>query len=123
MKDWLKIIGSILVAITVLTAIGFYTGFLGRGANLAIDSVFNVKEANLERKVFKESKSYNEGAANDLQKYYEQYNSATTPQDKEAIREYVLMGYSNYDESKLESSTLRRFLVNMRENNTNQSFK
>ena len=113
MGEAVKMFFGAVAAVILFLALAFG----GTAWNYYNTKYWSPKFQNVERETFKNTNSYVEGAGTDLQHYYEEYNKATTPQEKEAIREYVLMGYKNFDEGKLENSSLRHFLVRMREGN------
>lgn len=114
MKQNLKVIGGLTILMIGIMIWAASIGFLGDSLHFVSQSFWKPKYQNLERKTFKEGLAYNESKIEELQKYYEQYNHAELPQDKEAIRSYVMMGFSNFDDTKIENSDLRRFLIEMR---------
>ena len=119
MKQTVKQILVLIVAGTVLIGVSTYFVLLSRGTNLLVGTVFKTREANLEYKVFKNTQSYNDGIANDLQRYYEEYQKAKTGDEREAIRQYVLMGTNNYNTDNLQNDVLKQFLNEMRAGNIN----
>jgi len=64
---------------------------------------------NQERKIFKQSVTYNESAASFLADSYRQYNNTTDTAEQKTIMQYVAMRYPNLDSSKIENVTLRQF--------------
>lgn len=66
------------------------------------------------REVFENTKSYIHGKTHDLAKYFEEYNKADSIGDKEAVASLIKMNFSDFDESKIRSDRLKRFLVSVR---------
>ena len=69
---------------------------------------------NVDRVIFKQSITYNEGKLDDLAKYQLEMSQTKDPEEKAAIQEYVNSVYSNFDESKIENQSLKQFLVDCR---------
>ena len=109
MKNVLKWIGGIVGVITVIVAISFGTGLL----DLAYFRFFAPKKENIRREVFENTKSYTHGKAQDLAKYFEEYSKADA-NEKESIRQLILMNFAQFDETKITNNKLRSFLVTMR---------
>lgn len=105
----LKIFGmSVAGFIAVLVAI-----FLMGLAGLGYYKFFEPKKENIRREVFEQTQSYTHGKVQDLAKYYEEYNK-TEFENRETIRQLIIMRFAEFDESKIRSPKLRGFLVNMR---------
>lgn len=62
-----------------------------------------------DRKIFKESTTYNESAAAFLAKSLKEYNQAETEDEKKAIMNYVVATYPNLDTSNLDNAQLQNF--------------
>lgn len=69
---------------------------------------------NVDREIFKQSATYNEGKLDDLAKYRLEMSQTDDPVERAAIQEYVVSVYANYDESKIENRDLREFLKDCR---------
>lgn len=106
MKDKLKIGAYVVLGLVAMFVIGLYW--------LGWQKFFAPKQANIQREVFEHTQSYVHGAARDLAAYYEQYTKAGTAEDKEAIRQVVIMRFANLDAGLIDNSGLRSFLTNMR---------
>lgn len=106
MKSTLKITGWTALAIAALFALGV----LGLGW----DRFFRPRQENIRREVYEQTKSYVHGATTDLAMYFDQYSRATTDDDREAIRQVVIMRFSSLDATKVDNAGLRKFLTNMR---------
>lgn len=74
---------------------------------------FEPKKENIRREVFENTKSYVQGVAQDLGKYYQEYQEGDL-EKQEAIKNVIRMRFAEFDESKLQNDRLRVFLVNMR---------
>ena len=105
----LKIAGLSIGGLAAFFAIIFIFGLAGLGYY----KFFEPKKENIRREVFEQTQSYVHGKIQDLAKYYEEYNKAK-PNDKEAIRQLIIMRFAEFDESKIRSLKLRSFLVSMR---------
>ena len=75
---------------------------------------FAPRRENIRREVFEETKSYTHGAISDLAQYFEQYQKATTAEDKETIRAVVKARFAEFDETNITVEEIRNFLINMR---------
>ena len=75
--------------------------------------IFKPMRENVERQVFENTKSYVHGAAQDLAKYYDEYQRADTDR-KEQIKQVILMRFPELEASKLPSVSLQTFLRQMR---------
>ena len=75
---------------------------------------FQPRKENIRREVFEATKSYTHGKIQDLGKYYEEYQSTDNPEDKTAIEAVIKMRYAEFDETKINSATLRSFLIRTR---------
>jgi hypothetical protein len=102
MKIFLGVVAGLVVV--------FAIGMLGLGW----DKFFLPKKENIKRQVFEQTQSYVQGATQDLAMYFDQYNKATDPTDKETIRQVVVMRFSNFDAKLIDNAGLRAFLTNMR---------
>jgi hypothetical protein len=93
-------------ALALIFALGVY----GLGWN----KFFMPRQENIRRETFEHTQSYVQGATQDLAVYFDQYAKATTQEDKETIRQVVVMRFSNLDASLIDNAGLRQFLTNMR---------
>ena len=83
------------------------------GVYLVIKSTAGVENANIDRKIYEQSKSYIHGKIQDLAKYYEEYQNADE-EGKQAIHNLIQMNFAELDENKIENRRLRIFLQEMR---------
>jgi len=102
-----------------LIAIGVIIGLIALSfAFEALDivrfGIFEPKRENIKREVFENTKSYVHGVIQDLGKYYEEYQKAETMDDKEVIASVIKMRFAEFDSSKIKSSPLRQFFINVR---------
>ena len=74
---------------------------------------FAPKHANVERKVFEETKSFTHGKIQDLAKYYEEYSKAEVS-DRESIRQFIIMNFAEFDSENITNQKLKDFLVTQR---------
>jgi len=109
-KNVLKGIGIFLLVFIGINIIGWMTGL----ANLQFYKYFGVQQANVQREIFKENKSYIEGMASDLAKYKYELTTEKDPIAKKAIVDLIIDKYGNFDVTKLEDTILQRFLLDVR---------
>lgn len=81
---------------------------------IAIVFGYRYVSANVDRAIFKETVTYNEGKLDDLAKYRLEMSQTDNPIEQAAIQEYVVSVYANFDETKIENSDLREFLEDCR---------
>ena len=105
--------------IIVLCVVGLV--IIGSGIDLATGwfGVYYTKtvgkaQENANREVFKQTQSYNDGMAQELVKIKTEYDQAKDSTDKKALVFRVQHDYANFDESKLESESLRSWLIKIR---------
>lgn len=80
--------------------------------NLVMKGVFGTWNENINREIFEKSKSYNEGKAQQLAKYYVEYSSADE-NGREAIKSMIQTMFADYKDENLQPK-LRLFLQQMR---------
>ena len=74
---------------------------------------WGVRKENARREVFEQTQSYVQGKRQEITKYRLEYLKTKDDQEKEAIRQTIVLSFSNFDDSKLPSD-LRSFLSDMR---------
>ena len=104
----LKTIGVIIMIIIVI-AVLIVAAFGLEMFGLKWEGYFAPKHEAIRRKVFKETRSYNEAKLQDLAKYRLEYLRAKDKEDKEAIASTIRMMFAEYDENKLPYE-LKEFL-------------
>lgn len=112
------IIGSIISFVIMLILLfGILFGF-GKVGNM-LEKTIGVEYKNIKREQFENSDAYVHGSIDDLAKYKREYDNAETKEDKQAILNAIDDMFAEFDESKIDNSTLRRFLEDVREGNLN----
>lgn len=106
----LKIAGLSVGAFVGIVAFIFICGLL----SLGYYKFFAPKEENIRREVFEQTQSYVHGKIQDLAKYKKEYEEAESIEDKDAIRSVILVRFAEFDESKIQATALRSFLISMR---------
>lgn len=76
-------------------------GWVVEGDALLMDKTFSPKHEDVRRATFEESKSYNEGVAQELRSAQLDYARAKTTTERQAIASYVLHQTGGYDTSRL----------------------
>ena len=109
MKNKLKISGISVGAIVVIMAITFVFGLF----DLGYYKFFKPKKENIRREVFEQTQSYVHGKIQDLAKYQGEYNKSDV-NEKETIRQLIILRFAEFDETQIRSIGLRNFLINIR---------
>lgn len=102
MKIALVIVGLVLG----LLALAFGLEYL----NLGWSRYFRPKYEDVNREVFKATRSYNEGKVQELVKYRHEYMTTKDPIEKKALAFTIRHTFAEYDRSKL-SPELQDFLT------------
>ena len=105
----LKIFGLSVGGATFTLTLIFVFGLFGLGYY----KFFAPKYENVRRDVFENTKSYLQGAQQDLGKYYLEYQTADEP-GKATIKVTIQMRFAELDGDKLQSIQLQSFLRTMR---------
>lgn len=108
MKTVLSVLGVVcVIGVFLVLCFGIQLG------GLHWNGFFAKESANIERKVFEETKSYTHGMSDALAKHYQEYMKAS-PEDKLIIENVIKMEFGSFDEKNLTNDTLRSFLVSIR---------
>ena len=105
MKNSLIVIG-IIISLFAIT-------FLANEFEIFGIRFWGVRKENARREVFEQTQSYVEGKRQELTKYRLEYLKEKDPQAKEAIRQTIILSFSNFDENKLQPD-LQTFLYEMK---------
>lgn len=70
---------------------------------------FGPKRAEVDRRIFEETRSYQHGKAQDLARYRLQYLRADSDEDRDAIASTVRMQFAEFDVESLPQPELREF--------------
>lgn len=109
-KQVLKAIGITLVTIVILYLIAGFTGLI----DLQFSQYFGVKQANVQRQIYKENKTYTEGMASDLAKYKYELTTEKDPTARKAIVDLIRNKFADFNVDSLESADMRNFLRDIR---------
>lgn len=112
MKDFLKVTAGTLAIIAVILGLSWI--FMGN--EFFLQKYFAPKQEALRREVFEESKAYNQGVVQELNKAYTEYQAAS-PEHQEALKAVILHTVSDYPTEKLPPH-LRMFVLQLQ----NQKF-
>lgn len=104
-----KVTASIIGVVALLIGLSWGAEYL----NIVRLGIFKPMRENVERQVFENTKSYVHGAAQDLAKYFDEYQQADDLR-KKTIKQVILMRFPELDASKLPSVSLQSFLRQMR---------
>lgn len=75
---------------------------------------FKPRRENVNRKVFEETKAYVHGKTQDLAKYYEEYQKAKSPENKQIIKNVIKMRFAEFNSENLNNYQLKQFLISVR---------
>lgn len=101
----LKIVGACIGMLIIFFLLGLY--------GLGWMKFFEPKKENIRREIFEQTQSYVHGKIQDLAKYHDEYSKAD-PDEKEAIRQLIILRFAEFDETQIRSVGLRNFLTNTR---------
>ena len=97
---------SVVAGLFAVVALCFGLTWLG----IEWRGFFGPKKAAVERKIFRETRSYDEGMIQQLSRYRLQYIRAENPEEKAAIASTVRTMFAEYDPEKCPSLELKQFL-------------
>lgn len=97
---------AVIIGVVVICALTF--------GGLAYRRYFAPKSQSIDREVFKETKSYNEGMVQDLSKDKLELSQTKDKDARKAIVEHIIEKYSNFDENRIENRELRNFLIEIK---------
>ena len=97
------------VIIFAMLVLPFALGLYGLG----YVRFFAPKQENVRPEGFEQTKSYQHGVAQDLGKYYGEYQNASE-EEKAVIASVVRTRFAEFDASDLHSPELRQFLISTR---------
>lgn len=104
-----KVIGLCLAGLVGLFALGWVV----QGNNFFMYQFFAPKYEATRRNVFEQSRSFNEGMAQELSGMWRDYNHATDPGEKATIRSLVQHRVAGYDVDRIENADLRGWVIQM----------
>jgi hypothetical protein len=99
MKTVLNVVAGVVLFFAIIFGLGYFS--------LNYDRFFAPRQEQLRNDTFKQSQSYNDGMAHDLENIQEEYMQAS-PEGKDALRAIAIRRFSVYDISKLPPD-LQRF--------------
>lgn len=99
---------GVLIIIGVISVL-----FIFELVGLGFFKFFEPKKENIRREVFENTKSYVHGKIQDLAKYYKEYEAGDEG-EKLVLESVIRSQFASFDESKIESATLRSFLTKTR---------
>lgn len=88
-------------------------GWFLTGSGIMTKKFFGTMNENVNREIFEETKSYNEGKTQQLAKYFQEYQTSNDIESRAAIRGTIRTMFADYDAEKLPP-LLRKFLTDMR---------
>jgi hypothetical protein len=107
MKTFLAVVGSLiagLIALVVLTVVLGGMGLGGRYINMKVEAWFAPQEQNIQREIFENTKSFNEGKEQELVKFKFEWEIAKSKDDEgtmSAVESAVRHTFADYEEDRL----------------------
>lgn len=108
MKTFMGIVGAVVAFIAFVILLGAL-GLGGRYINLKVEGWFAPREANVQREVFENTKSYNEAKEQELLKTWKEYQTTKDEETRAALRSYVTHAFADYPIERLDP-TLQNFV-------------
>lgn len=106
-----KIFGIIIGAIIFLVALSFGLGWVGVGYTKTVGKA----KQNAQREVFEETNSFVKAKRQEAIKYYKEYHSAETDEERKAIEIVVSMSLADFDEDRhINDYTLLNWIKEMK---------
>lgn len=103
------------IVLSILGVIALFALIWGLAYHeLVFTRFFRPRQENVRREVFEETKSYVHGKVQDLAKYYEEYQKAETPEDKQAVEGIIKMRFAEFDANVINNYQLKQFLISIR---------
>lgn len=100
--------------ISIACTIGVFALIFGLSfVDLGYRKIFEPKHANIDRKVYENTKSHVYGKIQELTKYFGEYQKADDD-GKEAIANIIKMNFANFDAKHINNYTLKEFLTSTR---------
>tara|TARA_R110000851_G_scaffold152826_2_gene294627 strand:- start:338 stop:676 length:339 start_codon:yes stop_codon:yes gene_type:complete len=96
MKDIFKVIGVLLIASILFGGLTYGFGWFG----VEYTKTVGKAQQNANREVFEETNSFTKGKRQEIIKYYKEWQSAETLQEKKAIETIVSMSLADFDEDR-----------------------
>lgn len=88
--------------------------FIIKSINLGFLNFFEPKKEEITRNVFENTQGYTHGVIQDLGKYYQEYQNASSEEDRQVIKTVIQGRFPDFDADKIQSDRLRLFFVRMR---------
>lgn len=106
-------VGKVVGFVVLFFVVFLVSAWLFQGNDFFMYKIFAPKYEQVRRETFEQTKSYNQGVAQELNKQYTEYQSASDA-GKQAIAAVVLHQVADYDVEKLPPH-LRQFVNQLRE--------
>lgn len=94
-----------VIGISILAFLGFFVfigavGFMAQGTDFVLYQFFAPKRANLERKVYENTHSYNQGMVQELQSMQFDYEKTTDEKAKAALAGIILHRAADFPDAE-----------------------
>lgn len=109
----IKIMLKNLAVILLWLVIGFVVLFCINEFEIFGTKLWGVRRSDARRQVFEQSQSYVESKRQELIKYHHSWMNST-PAEKASIEFVIRHSFANFDDSKIEDTELREFLIEVK---------
>jgi hypothetical protein len=100
---------------TIIVFFIFFIGFICQQNDLFMYKHFAPKYEQARRETFEQSKAYNEGMAQELEKMMLDYKKSNSDDEKQALKSVILHRAANFDlDSPSVSTELRSFIQGLK---------
>ena len=114
MKDYFIWFAALIGCIFVIGVVGF----LAQGTDFVMFRFFAPRYEQARRETFEQSKAYNEGTAQELEKMMLDYKKSKSDDEKQALKSVILHRSANFNlDSPSVSYELRSFVTSLLGNN------
>jgi len=104
---------KVFLAGVVLVVLMLAASWLVVGNQILLTKHLGAELEDAKREMFEETKSYNEGKTQQLAKYWQEYKTAASEEDKAALKATIQTMFADYDAENLPLP-LKGFLKEMR---------
>lgn len=108
----MRVFGGVLLALLAVTALAAGVGFATEGTDFWLYKTFAPRREAVRREVFEQTRSFNEGMAQELWDMQVQYGRADAA-GKAGLRSIILHRVAGYDIERLDPG-LRGFILGLR---------
>lgn len=114
-----KIGGILSTTKIIITWMSWFVGFIVvliilELVGLGFFKFFGPVKENINREIYENTQSFNEGKLQDLAKYFKEYNETQENENRVAIQTVIQTQFAYFDAEKVQNQKLKTFLIKMR---------